>query len=269
MKTTTISSAKLKFYGRSRDLFPEIPSRGIVGSHNMPRIGSYNLFVVINYEKDIECLHVIYPRMRIIDNEVKLGVDKMKEFSRKDFYEVSSEYKYGIYYIIKNYYLEWEKKDSISIYREQLDDNMLQNYNGGYPIIPCNNLEDIIISINMKELDEIYKTINDLEKKVKKIRNRTIIKYKYKHKNSIFYYHDVAMIPSVYINNSLGITNDAIKEFKTSITGLKVGDTLWIIYNTTFKEIISIHKNNIDAKNRVIYAVIIQEDTRDLIKLVK
>lgn len=80
--TATINPEELIFYeGEAniwQNVFPQIPTKGVVGSFGADRVPDWNLFVVVNSDRN--SIDVIHPRIRIdSDGRIMLGVDKLTE----------------------------------------------------------------------------------------------------------------------------------------------------------------------------------------------
>ena len=88
-QTASIDVSELKFYEGKEDpwkVFPEEPIRGTVGCYAANRAGSFDMFIVIDYDKTNGKMHVIMPRMRIDKYEdVIFGNDKLIENFKTTF----------------------------------------------------------------------------------------------------------------------------------------------------------------------------------------
>lgn len=64
---------------------PTNPKSGMVGCYGADRAPCWDLFIVKNYDIKTKKITAIFPRMRLINNNIVLGVDKLTEKYKNNF----------------------------------------------------------------------------------------------------------------------------------------------------------------------------------------
>lgn len=60
-------------------VFPKEPTRGVVGCFTADRAPDWDIFVVMDYNKDTNLIKAIMPRIRLNNRTIELGQDKLTE----------------------------------------------------------------------------------------------------------------------------------------------------------------------------------------------
>ncbi|SPN79232.1 Hypothetical protein BRZCDTV_225 [Brazilian cedratvirus IHUMI] len=79
MNRVSLKASDLKFSSpeeRYEDL-PENPLYGMVGNITADRYPSWNIFVVVGYDKESDVCSVVFPRIKCVDGVIQLGQDKL------------------------------------------------------------------------------------------------------------------------------------------------------------------------------------------------